>query len=569
MAVNKGTCLVLKTGFIPCGLAALVTVGLLAGAGASMRRSGSDTLVQVLPAADADEDIVIVDLGQWPLPEKELVAAMAAIVEGQPRTVVLDVLLDENSTFGHSADLGAVCALAENVVIPFRFVEDPQGPSHGKPRMPTPLMTDAAAAIGFANIKIAPDRMVRASAPVVTHGSERHLSLALQAVRVYEGLDDAAVELDGDELLLGQGRQFRLDDGLLPIAWTKGNFTTISLAEAPRAAAEGQFKDKLVIVGLVNPSAALDWHVTPAGRVNGATIQATIASQLLTASRWQAIGAWWDWLAAAGCFAGAAWWSTRRSQAVALLGAAGGAVIVLAVTVILAGATGLVAPALAALSGLALGWLGGTVAADLEQRYWIRRGIHPDSIAAQLQRIGALRDQCNAMAPSDRPLYKTVDRTQSRLADHGPVLREKDFMSYISSLVAFLREEALPADDTWEKQSRKGNAGAFWPQWPLFNPKGDEQHDMIRRLCRLRNWASHSEDRGLLGQVQPIFRSWQLPDDAGQFTSAHWREIQARATAFALVYMEGLHAAVEAKLAGRDESPSEPSDAAPRTAGES
>jgi len=534
---------------IPSIVAGALAFLLLLLLGRRLQTLGGDLLARCLPAGPASDDIVIVDLREWPLPEKQLVSALAQIGDGQPRTVVLDILLDEGSTFGSSRELAAVCELLGNVVVPFRFVSSATGPVHGEPRLPSPLFAESCTGIGFVNAKLDDDLVLRRAPHVVTHGPIRYLSFSLEAARLFLGAGEVEVGLEGDHLDIGSEREFRLQNGVLPVAWTGGpkRFQMLALPDSRKAAEAGQLKDKLVLIGLANPDAALDWHVTPVGRLNGALVQANILNQLLTGRTWRSWPASMGWLLGAVSLAGAAFLALRFSPGTALGVTLALIVIAVLLTAALAAGAGQIVPILGIVVCAALGSVGGMIGRSRAELLRLAHARWPGELVAEVAEIVRLRADCNdALEKQGRkPVFKYRDDMFRQLPRCMRLVGNEDEFNRVVVALHWLLREGVD-DDHWPEP-------ACWPAGQGVIIKGEGQHEFIQKLSRIRNWGDahirKDKDKRKLGD---IFAAWGLPAFVKRSDGANWAAAQRRLTTEARQYLESVHDGLAAAAAGTE-----------------
>ena len=241
--------------------------------------------------------------------EPSLTARIAAWREAHPDAGAMDeaqaLLADVARELDGDGELEAAVREAGNVVLILfagegaapgeegpslargRYAQSTQGASP-PPRVTrviasVPKVTEAARALGFANVTEDSTRTVRRLPLVVAHGDELFLPFAVAATAQLQGVNR------GRLAYLGPQQQVKLGDAVIPLAqdgvWLDyrgpaGTFPTYSALDVvsgrvPKEALAG----KLVLVGITR--FGYDLARTPFGAIPGVEVQATAIDQLL------------------------------------------------------------------------------------------------------------------------------------------------------------------------------------------------------------------------------------------------------------------------------------------------
>jgi CHASE2 domain-containing sensor protein/tRNA A-37 threonylcarbamoyl transferase component Bud32 len=273
----------------------------------------------------AIDDQSIAHYGRWPWPRARIAALIHRLSEAKARTIGIDISflpsqsqakplspakeltplmtwlnLDsrEETLYSNDQLLALAIRKAGNVVLPFYF--EFKGPiQEGTPKIPeslshsgyllfddlnrlsslpllqgsrvfppTPVLAEAAAALGCVNAYLDRDGVLRNDPAIISYPDQYFPSMGIQLVRLYLGLSWAEVKVNSSESILLGNHVVPIDDrGFVGLNYSGGreSFPYISYKDVK----EGKFKselfaDKLVLVGVV--AAGLhDLWTTPFG----------------------------------------------------------------------------------------------------------------------------------------------------------------------------------------------------------------------------------------------------------------------------------------------------------------
>lgn len=248
-----------------------------------------------------------------------------AIASGQPRLIALDVVLDTPGwDDGGDAAMALALAAAGNVVLP-AHIERSAGTAYANETLSPPIdpLSEAAAAVGIANVAPDTDGVVRRGQLLWSWGGQTQPAFALAVATL-----SAGAPIQVDRTALGS-------DLTLPIHYRgpEKTFPTISMFEIWSGETPPQvLHDAIVIVGYTT-QLEQDRHLAPfahSGGLPGAELQANIVDTLLAGDWLRRPPAWMPvvLVAAAGVVALAALNLPRPGPGLLLL--AGGAIAYLA-----------------------------------------------------------------------------------------------------------------------------------------------------------------------------------------------------------------------------------------------
>lgn len=272
-----------------------------------------DLMLKLRDRHDLHPAIVFVDFETWPQARDRIARVIDLVRTGGARVIALDVLLENADNPAADKTLAEAIARAGCVVLPIDLEQTPAGE---QPRPLLAAMERAAAATGIANFTLDRDGTVRrvelqtqAAGTAPDAAGRGRTAYALAISRVY-GLETPAGPRKPDSPA-ASGAQVR---GLPPAAnlktplvidWAEiapaqlkaAAFSALLDDASYRAGLErlGFFKDRIVIMGHLQASAAGDTFLTPlsrtaADRVPGAIVQANALSNLLDGHRLERTG---------------------------------------------------------------------------------------------------------------------------------------------------------------------------------------------------------------------------------------------------------------------------------------
>jgi hypothetical protein len=194
----------------------------------------------------APKDLVIVaidersvgEIGRWPWRRAVHATLLNHLTQENAAGVGLDILFSEADPNDPASDDSLAAAARRNgrVVLPIaQVVIDGR---ESEPRLPMPLLADAAAALGYAHVELDADGLARRFYPRgdPAFGNLPHFAWSL-----------AASSRSGKPAAAPAGGA----PALLPFAGPPGHFQTVSYVDVLRGALPaGFFRDKLVLVGV-------------------------------------------------------------------------------------------------------------------------------------------------------------------------------------------------------------------------------------------------------------------------------------------------------------------------------
>lgn len=289
----------------------LVSLGILGlrsfGALESLELAAYDLGIRLRPeASGSDPRIVLVTIteddirkqGRWPLTDAILAQALEILTQSGPRAIGLDIYRDISVPPGHER-LNGILTRTGRIIATTKFADDPVS---GIPPPPALKDTDQ---VGFNDIPIDPDGIVRRGLLLLDDGERTLYSFALRLALLYLQVEGITLQPDAsnpEHMRLGQTtlRPFESNDGGYVNADARGyqvlldfkglqappkSFTLTTLLSGqilPEA-----IKDKIVLIGVTTESVK-DFFYTPHSRglqaaqpISGVALHGHIVSQLL------------------------------------------------------------------------------------------------------------------------------------------------------------------------------------------------------------------------------------------------------------------------------------------------
>lgn len=311
-----------------------------------------DQMLRLRPSREADSRLLIVGIteadirsqNRYPLSDQTVATLLAKLQQFRPRAIGLDLYRDVAQPPGRTALLRQL--QAPNVVA-VRLLDDGAGGSVPAPAMPPTQ-------VGFNDLVVDPDTVIRRNFLFASLKSERLFSFALQLSLKYLGPQALPLAVDNNAMYLGPvqfsaltqtaGGYRKLDDRgyqvLLNYQSARPIGRQVSLTQVLENKVEASWvADKVVLIGMT-ASSAKDLFHTPydlshqsTAKTPGLLIHAQMTSQILShvLDGQSLIWYWsdpiemiWIWLWAA-IGAGLAWRLRRPWQfGIGLMGAVGG-----------------------------------------------------------------------------------------------------------------------------------------------------------------------------------------------------------------------------------------------------
>ncbi len=281
----------------------------------------------VFSAKAASDSVVVVAfdakslsaIGGWPWTRSQIAEVIEKINALNPRVIALDILLPKRESHEHNEKLASVLSRVDNCIIPFRAI----GFSMGKPSEPPPiplsllnyrflrlknqqelehinfyqvtnfdvsdtLFTRYSRYSGFINVSTSnTSQKIREIIHVIQAGNEYFPSLSLSAVAAYFKLKPEEFMLDGQAYVRLGKRAVPITSyaatSIVNFRSQKAPIKTISALDILNGSvASEMLHDKLVFVGVDDPSAGSDFFTTPvASQYPGVKVWATAALDIL------------------------------------------------------------------------------------------------------------------------------------------------------------------------------------------------------------------------------------------------------------------------------------------------
>lgn len=269
-------------------LALITIVSALLGSGVSALAPGidqylRDRMVRVRGPLSPPDDISIVAiddasiarLGRFPWPRRLSARAIDAIAAAQPKAIALDVLYADPTSEAEDAALARSIQQAGNVVVAAQLVSSATS-GGANWLMPLPEIEHAASAVGHVNVSVGSDGIAN-QILVQMANDQGHIiwAMALQAIRVAEGISQQPIARTSGEIILGPhvipveanvsdivvspsaGSMQTLPSSRMNIDYIgpAGSYKTYSFADvAGGRVSASQFRGKYVLIGATAPS---------------------------------------------------------------------------------------------------------------------------------------------------------------------------------------------------------------------------------------------------------------------------------------------------------------------------
>ena len=224
----------------------------------------------------------------WPWPRDLQADLLTAVADAGAAVIVYDVVLADASA--DDDELARAIAAAPTVLASAMTLRQAAGevPTVADSVEPSSDFTEAAAAVGHANVTVSPTRGVVRELPLYIHG-DRDLpvpSLALAAVAAHDGVAPTLIERP-DGVQVGD-RLVPLDAGALRINWAEqlGADDVVSALDVLDGTAGGRLDGKVVVLGVTEPTFG-DLHLVPtdrSGNTPGIVVHANAINTVLTRS---------------------------------------------------------------------------------------------------------------------------------------------------------------------------------------------------------------------------------------------------------------------------------------------
>lgn len=272
----------------------------------SLELAAYDLCIRLRPdVSGADPRIVLINVteddirkqGHWPLTDETLAQALEILSQSEPRAIGVDIYRDIPVPPGHDR-LNAILTKNRRIIATTKFAADPANV------IPPPPVLKNTDQVGFNDIPIDPDGIVRRGLLMMDDGERTLYSLSLRQALLYlqaEGITPQPDPSNPEYLRLGKTtlRPFESNDGAYIGADARGYQILLDFKglRAPlksfsiTALLSGQvdpalIKDKIVLLG-VNTESVKDFFYTPYSRglqvqpLSGVALHAQIVSQFL------------------------------------------------------------------------------------------------------------------------------------------------------------------------------------------------------------------------------------------------------------------------------------------------
>jgi adenylate cyclase len=288
--------------FISLGVVGLRNFGLFEGLDLAVY----DWCVRLRPdASRPDPRIILISVteddirkqGRWPLTDNTLAQALEILTRYQARAIAVDIYRDIPVPPGHER-LNKILTSNSRIIATTKLSDDPASV------IPPPPVLKNTDQIGFNDIPVDPDGIVRRGLLIMDDGERTLYSFSLRQALLYlqtEGISPQPDASNPEHLRLGKTtfRPFESNDGsyinadargyqiLLDFKGLRSPFQTFSLTTLLSDQIEpAAIKDKVVLIG-VNTDSVKDSFYTPHSHglqvepISGAALHAHIVSQLL------------------------------------------------------------------------------------------------------------------------------------------------------------------------------------------------------------------------------------------------------------------------------------------------
>jgi len=284
-----------------------------------------DMLYSFRGETNFSNDIILVDIdnnacikyGSWPWDRDRLADLLAAVGNGQPRTVLLDIVLDQNTeqdTLNYTHILAGQMSWMQNVIVPYEIttaefrnnkLSVPGNLKHYSMRVnsdiglleedmavlgrklffPPEEICTYAAGLGFKHERYDSDRKIRWASLLMHYEGYYYPSLTLMAAAHYFGINASDINVFGGESISMAGIEIPTNyNGEMFINYNKPgeSYCRVSAVDIlDEAVGPETFKDKLVIVS-VTDDADVEYYATPVTkRLQGSEKTANIMENIL------------------------------------------------------------------------------------------------------------------------------------------------------------------------------------------------------------------------------------------------------------------------------------------------
>ena len=287
---------------ISVGAVALRSFGILE----SLELAAYDLCIRLRPdSSGPDPRIVLIAVteddirkqGHWPLTDETMAQALEILSQSHPRAIGIDIYRDIPVPPGHE-QLNAILTKNSRIIVITKFAADPAS------IIPPPPVLKSTDQVGFSDIPIDPDGIVRRALLMLDDGQRTLYSFALRQALLYlkpEGIMPQPDPVNPDYLRLGKAtlRPFESNDGayvgadaggyqiLLDFKGFREPLRSFSLTDLLSGKVDPEvIRDKIVLIG-VNTESVKDFFYTPHSHgsqvrpISGLALHGQIISQLL------------------------------------------------------------------------------------------------------------------------------------------------------------------------------------------------------------------------------------------------------------------------------------------------
>ncbi len=207
-----------------------------------------------------------------------------------PVVIGLDIIFSGESDEDDDSRLAEALSIRPNVII--GAIRNPEIPEYDD--KPLQRFIDASASMGFVNKPLKSGMLDMTRTHYVNGNGEAELSLDVEILRNYLGIERSAVSVSGSGIALGDKIFIPSDDGVAAINYLiyPTAFRTVPAhLVVERKADPSFFRDKIVIVGATDPIIH-DEFLTPLGVFPGVTIIGNTLSMFLSGRFVTTVPAW-------------------------------------------------------------------------------------------------------------------------------------------------------------------------------------------------------------------------------------------------------------------------------------
>ena len=195
------------------------------------------------------------EMGAFPWPRKHHARLINQIAKGHPKAIVFDVLMTEDSSFGHDQDeaLASAARSAGNVILGSEVVHVVNANfEYDELKLPIPVLRKAIYSPGLVNTPLDSDAFVRRAQLFRSVQSEKHFSLAIEALRKTLGVGRGEIDVEPGRMKFGD-HDIPLDQQgymLINYCGPAQTFKTIPYYQVYKGMTDPSvFKDAIVFVG--------------------------------------------------------------------------------------------------------------------------------------------------------------------------------------------------------------------------------------------------------------------------------------------------------------------------------